>query len=140
MKTLLSSLEMMKGELTARMSSAAEIFTFLSENAEYPAKKLYENACVEIRNADGDMLSLLWRRAVEKTPELCLTDTEKLSLYDVGICLGRYDVNSADKMLTRIITRLEQYRVRAEEDKRREVKLQAYLSVIGGIFVVIILL
>ena len=140
MKSILSSVEIMRGEVSSRLTSVTDIFKLLSENAEMPARRLYKNALSELANADGDMLQNIWRRAVEKTNELLLTDTEKLTLFDIGACLGRYDVKSQMAMLERIASRFEEFRARAEEDRRREIRLQTCLSVISGVFVVIILL
>ena len=69
-----------------------------------------------------------------------LREGEKLTLCEIGMCLGRYDIRNQESMLDRVIRRFETILSRAEEEKRANARTQAYLGIISGIFVVIVLL
>ena len=140
MQSICASLEIMKSEIGSRLTPIPEIFELLAEQADQPARALYKNASKQMDRLGELSLSAIWKNAVESTPELRLTDTEKLTLCEVGMCLGRYDPQDQQIMLDRAAGRFESYRKRAEEDRQRNFKTQAYLGVISGVFIVIVLL
>ena len=140
MQSIVSALEIMKSEIVTRLTPVTDVFELLEKEGEYPANLLFKNASNEMKRLGQCSFFTIWRTAVEKTKELCLTDNEKLSLMEVGMCLGRYDAKGQEAMLTRAAQRFDVYRKRAEEDRKRDFKTQAYLGVISGVFVVIVLL
>ncbi len=140
LRSIMLSVGRMRAELVSRLSSVTDILKSLSERAPMPAKKLYERAYSGLKQSEGESFYSIWRAAVDDSDELMLNSDEKTVLYEVGACLGKYDVKSQDELLNGIILRFSGLEGEAEDELKSELRLQAGLSVISCIFVVIILL
>ena len=140
MRTICFALSMMKSEMVSYLTSIPEIFKMLSRDAQYPARRLFENAAAECRGIGDETLYSIWKSAVEKTDELLLNDYEKAALCQVGACLGKYEVRDQAAILDREISRFEQFRKNAETDRIKNGRLHGYLGVLAGVFIVIVLL
>ena len=82
----------------------------------------------------------IWRRSVETTPELLLTEQETQTLAELGFSLGRYDAKEQSNALSYTIRRMEIFLQKAEAQRDKDSKTQAFLGVAAGVFAVIILL
>lgn len=140
MQSLCTSMEILKDEISNHLTPIPEVFEMLAERSQYPANKLYKNALEEMKNIGSCSFFSIWKKAVAETEELLLTEPEKQVLGEIGLTLGRYDVKNQEGMINRVISRFDFYRKRAEDDRRQNTKTQAYLGIISGVFVVIVLL
>jgi len=140
LRSLCLCADVMKNEIGENLMPVPELFELLAEMGDGPAGRLFENARLGLGMLGRESLYSIWKKAVENTPGLGLTQTEKETVEEMGLCLGRYGAENQAAMLGRIAFRLETYRKRAEEERGRDIKLQAYLGVISGVFVVIVLL
>ena len=137
---LISALETLKNEICDRMTPLPVLLEQLSQEADPPVDRLFDRAVRQMEQIGARSFYLIWKGAVEESPELELTKGEQKSLIDLGRTLGRYDTEEQRTALNYILTRLEAYRKRAEEERRTSGKIYAVLGFAVGVFVVIILL
>jgi|LSQX01.1.fsa_nt_gb stage III sporulation protein AB len=82
-----------------------------------------------------------WISAVEKVYEdSSLTERDKELLSEVGLDLGKTDINSQKNTFTRTYTRLEQQLAEALEEKKTKGKMYNALGVAIGVLIVIVLI
>lgn len=134
------ALEMMRYEITERLTPMADVFEMMAASVPKPASLLFKNADSEMKELGSCSFYTIWKRAVDKTDQLLLRENEKTALYQVGLSLGRYDFKSQETSLKRAAMKFDAFTKRAEEERRRNRTMQTYLGVISGIFLVIVLL
>lgn len=91
LSSILTALEVMRGEICERLTPMPELLEMLRDESPYPAGLFFE----KVRNSMSDLgtysFAAIWRRSVETTPELLLTEQETQTLAELGFSLGRYD-------------------------------------------------
>jgi len=118
-----------------------ELLHQLSEEAEYPAGELFKNAQEKMRAAIGGVsFAIIWRQAVQTTPELMLTREEQSVLCELGLSLGRYNADQQKNALQYTQRRMEDFRQKADAERDSKSKMHAFLGVAAGIFAVVILI
>lgn len=133
-------MEILKDEISNHLTPIPEVFEMLAERSQYPANKLYKNALEEMKNIGSCSFFSIWKKAVAETEELLLTEPEKQVLGGDRTHLGQIRREKSGRYVNRVISRFDFYRKRAEDDRRQNTKTQAYLGIISGVFVVIVLL
>lgn len=140
LSSLLVSIETIKNEICDRLTPLPELFARLAAETESPVKFLFARLAVQMDELGDMSFYAIWEKAIEKTPDLELTPAEKRTLTDLGRTLGRYDIEEQRVACNYTMRRLETYLQKAEAERRNQGKVHAALSVIAGVFVVIILL
>ena len=140
LQSLFLSAAQIRAEINTRLSSVTDILKKMALSPNRVVSELYKKAYTGMLGSDGEAFSVIWRRAVDSSPELLLRDDEKSALYEMGMCLGKYDAKSQDTLLGAVIEKLGHLEKCAEEELKNELRLQTGLSVISGVFVVIVLL
>ena len=140
LSSILTALEVMRGEICERLTPMPELLEMLRDESPYPAGLFFE----KVRNSMSDLgtysFAAIWRRSVETTPELLLTEQETQTLAELGFSLGRYDAKEQSNALSYTIRRMEIFLQKAEAQRDKDSKTQAFLGVAAGVFAVIILL
>ncbi len=138
--SLITALELMRNEISERLTPMPELLDMLKEQAPFPVGLFFE----KVRNGMVDLgkysFAAIWRRMAENTPELLLNEEETNTLAELGLSLGRYDARVQSNALSYTIKRMELFLQKAEIQRERDGKTQAFLGVAAGIFAVIILL
>ena len=137
---LLSALDVLKSEICDRLTPMPQLLRQLTAEATYPASVLFQNASDKMGALGSRPFSVIWRQAVQDTPELQLKPQEELVLTELGMSLGRYDVGEQRSAIAYAARRLDECLRRAEADRDKNSKVHAFLGVAAGIFVVVILL
>ncbi|MBE6948879.1 MAG: hypothetical protein E7456_03430 [Ruminococcaceae bacterium] len=135
-----SSIELMEYELCDRLTPVPELFSMLAVQAPKPADRLFQNAVQRLKEIGAVPFSQLWHEAVQDTPELMLTQEEKLTLYELSFSLGKYDISEQRKAMETAKKQFADYTQKAREERDRNWKAQAFMGVTAGLFAVIILL
>lgn len=137
---LTSSIEIMGYELCDRLTPVPELFELLSKQAPKPACKLFQNAKSSIMNIGAVPFAELWHEAIRDTTELMLLEQEIQVLSELGFSLGKYDIGEQRKAVETARKQFQDFTKKAEEERDRNWKAQAFLGVTAGLFAVIILL
>jgi stage III sporulation protein AB len=140
LRALASSLELMGHELCDMLTPMPELFAVLGNQSPEPARKLFVNAGTRMKDIGAAPFSELWHQAVRDSEELLLNEEEVLALSELGFSLGKYDINEQRKAVETARRRFEGFAKKAEEERDRSWKSQAFLGVAAGLFAVIILL
>ena len=135
-----TSLEIMCSEVCDRLTPVPELFAILAERGAKPADRLYANAQGRLDRIGALPFSEIWEQAVLATPELMLSNEERLTLCRLGHSLGRYDIGEQRRAITAAKERFGEYAAKAEAERDKNWKSQAFLGIAAGLFTVIILL
>lgn len=138
--SLITALEMMRSEISGRLTPMPELLDMLKKEAPYPAGLFFEKVRSGMTQLGAYSFAAIWRRTVENTPELMLSEQEVKTLSELGLSLGRYDAREQSNALSYTIRRMEIFLQKAEMQREKDSKTQAFLGVAAGIFAVIILL
>ena len=130
----------MRSEICDRLTPTPEVFEMLTAEAQYPANLLFRNAAERMRAIGSKPFSAIWRGAVENTPELLLNAGEADVLCELGLFLGRYNVEEQRGAFSRAERRLEELTRRAESLRDTNSRMHAFLGLAAGIFAVVILI
>ena len=137
---LIAALETMKGEICDRLTPMPELIVRLSDECDSVLYPFFGRMKAEMGKLGASSFYFIWKRAIEHSPELELSDREKMALIDLGRTLGRYDVEEQRSAIGHTMRRMEGFLKKAEDERRTGGKVHAVLGLIAGIFVVIMLL
>lgn len=140
LSALIHSLDIMRSEICDRMTPMTEIIRLLKKETAFPANVFYKNLDCRLEKLGQVQLSELWNETLSSTPQLMLAPQESDILCELGASLGRYSVYEQEKALFYAKKRLEARLKRAELEREKDSKVQAFLGVAAGIFAVIIFL
>lgn len=140
LSVVVSALEIMKNEIGDRLTPIPELFELLSREAESPVSLLFENAKNGMQELGSCSFSKIWSDAVQSTPELMLNPNEELLLCELGMSLGKYNVEEQVSAIALTQKRFEAFAQKAEEERARDSKMHAFLGLASGVFAVIILI
>ena len=130
----------MKSEICDRLTPMPELLEQMAAEASYPATIFFENAGDKMSTLGNQPFSAVWRQALKETPELMLTSAEELVLSELGLSMGRYNIEEQRTAFMYAQRRLEALTKKAVSERDANSKVQAFLGVAAGIFAVIILL
>lgn len=139
LQDMCSALEMMKSEVSDRLSPLEDVMSGLVSE-QGAAGDFFRNVLDGMKHLGDCSFYSIWKSAVCDIKGIRLEEGEKQALCEIGLYLGRYGYESQGEMLNRALQRFEVYRKRAEAERASDVRMQGYLSVISCIFVVIVLL
>lgn len=140
LKALTSAFEMMGYELCDRLTPVPELLALLGRQAPKPAHRLFINAEKQMQGIGAIPFYELWNDAVRATPELLLTEQEILVLAELGFSLGKYDISEQRKAVKATQRQFQIFAEKAQEERDKNWKSQAFLGITAGLFAVIILL
>ena len=130
----------MQSEICDRLTPMPELLLQMGEEAGAPADVLFRNAAEMMSELGTAQFSVIWRRAIERTPELLLTREEETVLTELGMSLGRYNVEEQKNALVYTRRRMEEFAHKAELARDMNSKMHAFLGIAAGVFAVVILI
>jgi stage III sporulation protein AB len=136
---LISALTIMKSEICDLLTPMPELLRLIAEQSSIPVKTFFENCLAFLTEGRTVSFSKAWEYAARETVSMQLTPDEVSALSELGLSLGRYDIDEQKTALTRTINKLEIYMARAEEEKRRKGKVCAAMGVSTGLMIAIIM-
>lgn len=140
LSAVVSSLDIIRSEICDRMTPMPELLELMSKQSAYPANLMFKNASDHLCELGKCSFAAIWRYSILNTPEMLFTPQEALVMSELGLSLGRYDAAEQRGALVYTQKRMEQYLKKAEAERERDSKLQAFLGIAAGIFAVIMLL
>lgn len=140
LRALVEALEQMERELSFRLTPMPELMGRLAREAPEPANFLFAYCQEHLYQLGSKSFGELWREAVEKEPELLLSDRERQILTALGEVLGRYDAGDQKAALNNTVQELGRCLLRAEEEHQRLGRVYATLGMGSGAILVILLL
>lgn len=140
LSALAASIELMGYELCDMLTPVPELFGLMARQAPKPAADLFKNAEERLKEIGAVPFSELWHEAIKDTHELMLIEQEMLTLSELGFSLGKYDIAEQRKAIETAKRQFEEFTKKAEEERDKNWKSQAFLGVAAGLFAVIILL
>ncbi len=140
LSSITASIELMGYELCDMLTPVPELFGLLARQAPKPACILFQNAEERLKEIGAVPFSELWHEAIRDTHELMLTEQEILALSELGFSLGKYEIEEQRKAIETAKKQFEAFAKKAEEERDKNWKSQAFLGVAAGLFAVIILL
>jgi stage III sporulation protein AB len=140
LSALTAALGVMRSEICDRLTPISELAEMLGREAQYPADMFFRN----LREGMGELgcarFSSIWQNAVTGTPQLQLSAREALTLSELGVSIGRYNVDEQREALLYVQGKMEEYAAGAERAREANSKLRVFLGVAAGVFAVVILL
>ena len=134
-------INVMQSEICDRLTPMPELLSQLSEEAEYPVNLLFKNAEEKMSAALGGVsFAIIWKQAVCATPELMLKEQERTTLCELGLSLGRYNIEEQKSALEYAHRRMEDFVRKADNERDTNSKVHAFLGVAAGIFAAVILI
>lgn len=113
---LISSLEILRGEIVTRLTPLPECARLLAESGPEPCRKFYVNLYAALGSLGEREFAAIWDECLAETE---LAGTARSALSDLGRSLGRY---SADEQRAAIDCCLESLRLCSREARERSQK------------------
>lgn len=132
---------MLKGEIEYSNAPLSEIFGRVSARVRNPYRAWLKAMEHQIENREADGFSKIWNRSIDKyLGELHLKSTHSLQLKELGTCLGQLDSDTQERTIQFYLNRLELEIEKVREGMASKKRIGNCLGVMGGIFLVIILI
>ncbi|MDR1217077.1 MAG: stage III sporulation protein AB, partial [Oscillospiraceae bacterium] len=114
LNALTAALGVMRGEICDRLTPVSELAEMLGREAQYPADLFFRNLREGMNDLGSERFSSIWQSAVTDTPQLQLHAPEALTLSELGVSIGRYNVEEQRDAILYVQRRLEEYTSAAE--------------------------
>lgn len=136
---LSAALELMAGELEARLSPLPELCAFLSERTDGETGRFFTVLTASLSRLGGAEFAQLWHEAAKGS--LCsLTEREMDELTRLGALLGRYALDEQLSALRACEAYLREAAERAGESYPEQRRLGLCLTATAGILLIIALI
>lgn len=140
LSSLITGLDLMRSEISTRLTPIPEILELLAREAAEPARGFFLSCLVKQKKLRGKPFSAAWRAALSECAELELRENEMQTLLELGGALGRYDAERQAEAIAKTRSRMETFLAAAEGERDREGKTRALLGAAAGAAIVIILI
>ncbi|MGI5935463.1 MAG: stage III sporulation protein AB [Oscillospiraceae bacterium] len=140
LSSILSSLEIMRGEICTRLTPLPEIFSLLAAEAPSPADKFFSAMKTGMSGLGQRSLGEIWGQALKDTPALALKPEEERALHLLGMSLGRFDVSEQKQAIDRCMESMGRFLEKAREDAQTQGRLYTGLGLAFGMMLAVILL
>ena len=135
-RAMLTSLEILRGEIATRLTPLPDCACMLAENGPGECRGFYESLYASL-NALGDVeFSKLWSACLST---LDLPDTAAAALRDLGLSLGRYSADEQRAAIDRCIESLKRCSDEAGAAERSAARLRFGLALCAGALLAVIL-
>lgn len=135
-QAMLTSLEILRGEIATRLTPMPDCAQMLSENGPRECRGFYESLYASL-NALGDVeFSRLWSACLAT---LDLPDMAAAALRDLGMSLGRYSADEQRAAIDRCIESLKHCLEEAGTEVRENARLRFGLTMCAGAVLAVIL-
>ena len=132
---------MIKGELEYSQAPLSEAFGRISVRVREPYRRWLSAMEKQVENREEDAFLKIWMRSVDKyLKELHLKSEHSIQLKDLGTYLGQTDGASESRNLQLYLGRLELEIEKVREGMAAKKRIGNCLGVMGGIFLVVLLI
>lgn len=141
LQELITTLKVMESEMKYRLDPLPDLFLRISKVKNGMSAALLETAGTLLKNQTARDLPECWKEAVETAyRESALNKEDKRILADLGIELGRTDMESQSGMFQRTLSLLEAQAAEAAGEQKVKGKMYKSLGTAIGILIVILLI
>ena len=132
---------MIKGELEYSQAPLSEAFGRISVRVREPYRRWLSAMEKQVENREEDAFLKIWMRSVDKyLKELHLKSEHSIQLKELGTYLGQTDGASESRNLQLYLGRLELEIEKVREGMAAKKRIGNCLGVMGGIFLVVLLI
>ena len=132
---------MIKGELEYSSAPLSEVFGRISARVREPYRQWLGAMEKQVENREEDAFLKIWMRSVDKyLKELHLKSEHSIQLKELGTDLGQTDGASESRNLQLYLGRLELEIEKVREGMASKKRIGNCLGVMGGIFLVVLLI
>ena len=132
---------MIKGELESSQAPLSEAFGRISVRVREPYRRWLSAMEKQVENREEDAFLKIWMRSVDKyLKELHLKSEHSIQLKELGTYLGQTDGASESRNLQLYLGRLELEIEKVREGMAAKKRIGNCLGVMGGIFLVVLLI
>ena len=132
---------MIKGELEYYQAPLSEAFGRISVRVREPYRRWLSAMEKQVENREEDAFLKIWMRSVDKyLKELHLKSEHSIQLKELGTYLGQTDGASESRNLQLYLGRLELEIEKVREGMAAKKRIGNCLGVMGGIFLVVLLI
>lgn len=132
---------MLKGELDYAKIPLGEVFGRVSARVKEPYRKWLQGLEKQVEDREEDGFFKIWMRSVDRyLAELHLKSEHVIQLKELGTYLGKMDSVSESRNLQLYIERLELEIEKARAGLASKKRIGNCLGVMGGLFLIVILI
>ncbi len=141
LQELITTLKVLEAEMKYRMDPLPELLIRVSKIKEGMSADLLLSAGLLLQNQASRDSSICWEEAVQTAYlESSLNKEDKRIIADLGIELGKTDMESQTGMFIRTFSLLEAQAAEASEEKKTKGKMYKSLGSAAGVLLVILLI
>ncbi|AIS52369.1 stage III sporulation protein AB [Thermoanaerobacter kivui] len=140
LKSLISSLNLFKIEVTYSKSPLNEILTAISQSADKTIKFIFSKTAEMLSQNEGYTAGEAWEIALNEWNSDYLKKEDKEILKSFGYGLGNSDVYNQEKNFDLAIELLKRQLSNAEEESKKNEKLYKNIGVLTGLAIIILFL
>ncbi|MGC4019529.1 MAG: stage III sporulation protein AB [Muricomes sp.] len=132
---------MLKGELEYSHAPLGEIFGRVAMRVKEPYRMWLRAMERQVADREEDGFSKIWNRSIDKyLGDLHLKSVHSIQLKELGTFLGQLDGDTLGKTIQLYLNRLELEIEKVREGMAAKKRIGNCLGVMGGIFLVVILI
>lgn len=132
---------MVKGEMEYSNAPLSEIFGRVSVRVKEPYRAWLRAMELQVENREEDGFTKIWNRSIDRyLGVLHLKSPHSIQLKELGTFLGQLDGSTSSKTMQLYLNRLELEIEKVREGMAAKKRIGNCLGVMGGIFLVVILL
>lgn len=132
---------MLKGEMEYSNAPLSEIFGRVAVRVKEPFCTWLRAMERQVENREEDGFAKIWNRSIDRHLKvLHLKSTHSIQLKELGTFLGQLDGDTSSKTMQLYLNRLELEIEKVREGMAAKKRIGNCLGVMGGIFLVVILL
>lgn len=132
---------MLKGEMDYSNAPLGEVFARVAVRVKEPYRAWLRGMERKIAKREEDGFAKIWNREVDRyLSELHLKSVHSIQLKELGTFLGQLDTNTSGKTMQLYLNRLELEIEKVREGMAAKKRIGNCLGVMGGIFLIVILI
>ncbi len=135
---LCSAIEWMREEIRDKTTPVPELFQKLAHDLDEPVSQLFAAALTGMKGLGHRTFGEIWQAAVQRTPELLLTEDEAATLLQLGHVLGQYGSLEQAASLESAKQRFDGFLQRAREERERRERVSVAFGISVGALLVIL--
>ena len=137
----LSTLKMLEFDVSFLKLPLRESFERIAKSQRGSVKKFYNYLAEELKSAKGEDIGYIYKKALNRyRGELLFDENVEIVLSDFSDNLGNMNVENEIANIKAAYTKLKYYEEEARGIANKNVKMYRGLGLLGGIFIVLILI
>lgn len=129
------------GEIKYTEAPLAEVFCSVASRIRQPYRAWLQGTAAAVEERDESELARIWNRCVDRyLKELGLKSEHSILVKEMGTFLGQLDMETFERSMQMYLNRMDLETERLRENLASKRKIGNCLGLMGGIFLVVILL